>query len=137
MPLGASRSEKNSTLRSMRPTAPTRESILYEEAKSFMYHPKWTGPLFKVMSFIIRIMCLDSHDEQVAAWKALVAAGFPPQATALFSNMNAVGYKDALEKFRPALGAANRIQEVQLARELGDQFRAQYRAAEQLAKAGK
>ena len=102
-----------------------------------MYHSKWTGPLFKVMSFIIRIMCLDSHDEQIAAWQALVAAGFPPQATALFSNMSAVGYKDALEKFRPALGAANRIQEVQLARELGDQFRAQYRAAEQLAKAGK
>jgi iron(III) transport system substrate-binding protein len=109
----------------------------YEEAKSFMYHPKWTSPLFKVMSFIIRIMCLDSHDEQVAAWRALVAAGFPPQATALFSNMSAVGYKDALEKFRPALSAANRIQEVKLARELGDKFRAQYRAAEQLARAGK
>ena len=109
----------------------------YEEAKSFMYHPKWTGPLFKVMSFIIRVMSLDSHEEQVAAWKALVAAGFPPQATALFSNMDAVGYKDALEKFRPALNTANRIQEVQLARELGEKFRAQYRAAEQLAKAGK
>ena len=89
------------------------------------------------MSFIIRVMCLDSHEEQVAAWKALVAAGFPPQATALFSNMDAVGYKDALEKFRPALNTANRIQEVQLARELGEKFRAQYRAAEQLAKAGK
>jgi iron(III) transport system substrate-binding protein len=109
----------------------------YEEAKSFMYHPKWTGPLFKVMSFIIRVMCLDSHDEQVAAWKALVDAGFPPQATALFSNVSSVGYEDALEKFRPALGTANRIQEVQLARELGEKFRAQYRAAEQLAKAGK
>jgi iron(III) transport system substrate-binding protein len=109
----------------------------YEKAKSFMYHPKWTGPLFKVMSFIIRVMSLDSHDEQVAAWEALVAAGFPPQATALFSDTSSVGYKDALEKFRPALNTANRIQEVQLARELGEKFRAQYRAAEQLAKAGK
>jgi len=109
----------------------------YEEAKSFFYHAKWTGPLFKVMSFIIRIMCLDSHDEQAAAWKALVTAGFPPQATAVFGSMDAVGYKDALEKIRPALGAANRIEEVRLARELGDKFRAQYRAAEQLAKARK
>ena len=41
-----------------------------------------------------------------------------------------------LGKFRPALNAADRIEEVQLARELGEQFRAQYRAAEQLAKAG-
>ena len=39
-----------------------------------------------------------------------------------------------MEKIRPTLGAANRIDEVQLARELGDHFRAQYRAAEQLAK---
>jgi iron(III) transport system substrate-binding protein len=109
----------------------------YEEAKSFTYHPEWTGPLFKVMSFIVRIMCLDSHDEQVAAWKALVAAGFPPEATALFSNMDAVNYNEALEKFRPALGSANRIEEVRLARELGGKFRAQYRAAEQLAKQGK
>jgi iron(III) transport system substrate-binding protein len=108
----------------------------YEEAGSFVYHPAWTGPLFKAISFIIRIMCLDSHDEQVAAWRALVAAGFPPKATAAFSDMNAVSYKTAWEKIRPALGATNRIHEVQLARELGGQFRAQYRAAEQLAKAG-
>jgi hypothetical protein len=48
-----------------------------------------------------------------------------------------VSYKIAWEKIRPALSAANRIHEVQLARELGNQFRAQYRQAEQLAKAGK
>jgi iron(III) transport system substrate-binding protein len=109
----------------------------YEEAKTFTYHPKWTGPLFKVMSFIIRIMCLDSHDEQVAAWKALVASGFPPEATALFSNMDAVDYQEAVEKFRPAFSAANRTEEVRLARELGEKFRAQYRAAEELAKKGR
>jgi iron(III) transport system substrate-binding protein len=109
----------------------------YEEAKTFTYHPKWTGPLFKVMGFVIRIMCLDSHDEQVAAWKALIASGFPSEATALFSNMDAVNYKEALEKFRPALSTANRIEEVQLARQLGEKFRAQYRAAKALAKQGK
>jgi ABC-type Fe3+ transport system substrate-binding protein len=109
----------------------------YEEAKSFIYHPKWTGPLFKVVSFVIRTMCLDSHDEQVSAWKALIAAGFPPKATAVFSDMSAVSYKSAWETIRPALSTPNRIQEVQLARKLGNQFRAQYREAEQLAKAGK
>ena len=108
----------------------------YEEAGSFVYHPAWTSPLFKAISFIIRVMCLDSHDEQVAAWRALVAAGFPPEATAVFSDMNAVSYKTAWEKIRPTLSGTNRIGEVQLARELGSQFRAQYRAAEQLAKAG-
>jgi ABC-type Fe3+ transport system substrate-binding protein len=106
----------------------------YQEAKSFIYHSDWTAPLFKVISFIIRVMCLDSHDEQVSAWKALVAAGFPAKATTVFSDMSAVRYTLAWEKIRPALSAANRIHEVQLARELGDRFRAQYRTAEQLAK---
>jgi iron(III) transport system substrate-binding protein len=108
----------------------------YEEAKSFVYHPSWTGPLFKVISFVIRIMCLDSHDEQVDAWKALVHAGFPPKATALFSDVNTVGYRIAMEKIRPALTASDRIDEVRLARELGNRFRGQYRTAEQLANAG-
>ena len=108
----------------------------YREAESFTYHPSWTAPLFKTLSFVIRIMCLDSHDEQVAAWRALVNADFPPKATAVFNDVNSVGYKTAMDKIRPTLSAANRINEVQLARELGNHFRAQYRAAEQLAKAG-
>ena len=117
-------------------TVPIPESILYREAESFIYHPSWTAPLFKTLSFVIRIMCLDSHDEQAAAWKALVNAGFPPKATAVFGDVNTVGYKTAMEKIRPILSGANRINEVQLARELGNHFRAQYRVAEQLAKAG-
>jgi iron(III) transport system substrate-binding protein len=108
----------------------------YREAASFVYHPSWTAPLFKALSFVIRIMCLDSHDEQVVAWKALVNAGFPPKATAVFGDINTVGYKTAMEKIRPTLSGANRIAEVQLARELGNHFRTQYRTAEQLAKAG-
>ena len=108
----------------------------YREAASFIYHPSWTASLFKALSFVIRIMCLDSHDEQLAAWKALIDAGFPPKATAVFSDMNPVGYKTAMDKIRPILSGADRIEEVQLARELGNHFRAQYRAAEQLAKAG-
>ncbi len=109
----------------------------YEEAKLFTYHPKWTAPLFKTMSFIVRVMCLDPHDEQVAAWKALVLANFPPEATAKFSDMSLVSYHAAWQKIRPTLSAADRIQEVQLAKELGTQFRAQYREAERLAREGR
>lgn len=108
----------------------------YEGAKLFTYHPEWTGPLFKAMSFIIRVMCLDSHDEQAAAWKALIEAGFPPKALEKFSNLDAVGYERAMEKIRPALAASNRIDEVRLAKELGEHFRRQYREAEELARKG-
>ncbi len=56
----------------------------YREAESFVYHPSWTAPLFKALSFVIRIMCLDSHDEQVAAWKALVRRGFSAKGNRSF-----------------------------------------------------
>jgi len=109
----------------------------FEEAKLFTYHPAWTGPLFKTMGFIIRVMCLDSHDEQVTAWKALIDAGFPREAFQAFSNVGAVSYEKAMKEIRPALASQNRIDEVRLAKELGDHFRNQYREAARLAKEGK
>lgn len=113
------------------------EVFPYEEAKLFTYHPGWTAPLFKTMSFIIRVMCLDSHDEMAAAWAALAAAGFPREAHRKFSDVSAVEYRAALDQIKPALLSANRIDEVRLARELGEHFRNQYREAERLAKEGR
>jgi len=109
----------------------------YEDAKLFTYHAAWTAPLFRVIGLVIRVMCQDSHDELAAAWRALVAAGFPPRATARFYDVSAVSYAIAREKLRPALASPDRIAEVALTRELTDDFRRQYREAEQLAREGK
>ncbi|MDD5199036.1 MAG: extracellular solute-binding protein [Terrimicrobiaceae bacterium] len=109
----------------------------YEEAASFSYHEAWTGPLFSALRFIIRVSCIDSHDEQAAAWQALIAAGFPPAATAAFNDVSAIDYAAAKEGIRPALKGSTPLEEVQLARRLGDHFRTQYHHAEQLAKEGK
>ncbi|GAB4180308.1 MAG: hypothetical protein Fur0032_21220 [Terrimicrobiaceae bacterium] len=98
----------------------------YEEAKLFTYRPEWTGPLFKTISFAVRVMCLDPHDEQVAAWKALAEAGFPPEADAIFSDMKILSYEQAKSVIRPALSSADRIEEVRMAKELGGHFRDQY-----------
>lgn len=109
----------------------------YEEARLFTYHPAWTGPLFKTMNFIIRVMCLDSHDEQASAWQALMAAHFPREAFKKFTDMSAVDYETAAKVIQPALASQNRLDEVRLAKKLGDKFRAQYREAARLAKEGK
>jgi hypothetical protein len=109
----------------------------YQEAGLFTYHPAWTAPLFKTMSFIIRVMCLDPHDEQASAWKALAAARFPREALRKFSDVSAVDYETALKKIQPVISSPNRIDEVRLAKELGGRFRAQYQEAERLAKEGK
>jgi hypothetical protein len=69
-----------------------------------------------------------------AAWKTLIAAEFPPEATAVFSNVDVVDYAAASGRIRDALGP-NKIREVELARELSDHFRAQYRRAARLAAA--
>jgi ABC-type Fe3+ transport system substrate-binding protein len=108
----------------------------YELARTFTYHEAWTARLFRPISFIFRVMCIDPHDELVAAWQALVAANFPPQATAAFSDVEAVNYAAASGPIRDTLGA-DKIKEVQLAKELADRFRAQYRRAAELARAGK
>ena len=113
------------------------EVLPYEEAKLFTYHPKWTAPLFRVMSFIIRVACLDLHKEQTEAWQALVAARFPREAYRVFTNLDAVNYETARTRLKKALDSKNRIEEVRLAKELSDQFRAQYKEAARLAKEGK
>jgi ABC-type Fe3+ transport system substrate-binding protein len=109
----------------------------YEEAKSFTYHEAWTAPLFSALRFLVRVSCIDAHDEQTAAWRALIAAHIPPQATAAFLDLSAIDYAAAKNTIRPALKGSTPIAEVRLAAQLGDHFRAQYRKAEQLAKEGK
>jgi ABC-type Fe3+ transport system substrate-binding protein len=109
----------------------------YEDAKNFTYHEAWTGPVFRPMTFIIRVMCLDTHDELAAAWRALINAGFPPEATRVFSDMAGVGLAEARGAINDALRAADRINEVRLAKQLSDRFRAQYRETIRLAREGK
>ena len=108
----------------------------YELAKTFTYHPKWTGHLFRPISFIFRVMCIDTHDELTAAWRALIDARFPPEALAAFEDVSAVAYDEAGARIRDAL-TGDKIAEVQLAKELADKFRTQYRHAAELARAGR
>ncbi len=108
----------------------------YELSKTFTYHEKWTGPLFRSIAFIFRVMCIDTHDELTEARGALIAAAFPPEASAAFADVSAVDYDAAGGRIKQALGP-QKIKEVQLAKELADGFRAQYRRAAELARAGK
>jgi ABC-type Fe3+ transport system substrate-binding protein len=108
----------------------------YALAQSFTYRGEWTGALFGPIAFTFRVMCIDTHDELTAAWRALIAAGFPPEATAVFEDVSAVDYAVAGGRMREALGG-DKIKEVQLAKELADRFRAQYRRAGELARAGR
>lgn len=104
----------------------------YREADGFVYHSEWTGHLFGAIRFIIRAMCIDSHDELRDAWRALVEFDFPPEATAVFGDMSAVDYSAASGHIRETLRSADKIEHVRLAKTLSDRFRAQYREAREL-----
>ena len=108
------------------------EIFPYEMARQFTYHDAWTGSLFRPQAFIIRVMCIDTHHELTAAWKALIDAKFPPAAVAEFERLDFVDYLTAQKKIKESLGP-NKMVEVQLAKELADRFRAQYRKTIELA----
>jgi ABC-type Fe3+ transport system substrate-binding protein len=108
----------------------------YVEAQHFTYYEEWTGPLFRVISFAIRVMSIDTHKEQMKAWRALSAAGFPPQAAARFGDLSALTYDECMDRIRAVLRSPDRLQEVRLAKDLADGFRRQYREAAELARQG-
>ena len=115
----------------------------YEAAKSFHYEGKRTAPYFNGIAFVVRVMCIDTHNELTTAWQALIDAqqltgAFPPQALAAFGDVRSVDYAAATTRIRDAVGSsADKITQVQLAKELADGFRATYRRATQLARAGR
>lgn len=104
---------------------------------NFVYHPEWTAPLFRVISFVVQVVAIEPHEELREAWRELVRAGFPPQATAKFDEVTAVDYAAAQKVLRPALGSVQKIEQVRLTKALCDQFRQQYKEAAALARAGK
>lgn len=108
----------------------------YVEAKQFHYHEAWTGPLFRVLSLAIRAMAMDTHQEQVEAWQALIAADFPPQATARFSDLSMLDYQKCREEILPLIKSPDRLKEVQLLRDLSGRLRRQYEEAAALARKG-
>ncbi|MCB1230263.1 MAG: extracellular solute-binding protein [Verrucomicrobiae bacterium] len=111
------------------------DSNPYEIAKDFTYEPNWTGATFGALRFIIRCACVDTHHEQRDAWETIIKAGMPAEAVAVFADVSAIDYDQALGPISETLKARDKLQEVELARELAAHFRAQYgRAASMVTK---
>lgn len=109
------------------------DSPFEDSADRLIYRASWTGGLFREMAFIMRVMCLDTHRELAAAWKAVSDAGMPAEAVATLQDMSRVTYDEAAGMIRRRLAAKSKVEEIELARELGDAFRQQYAKAERLA----
>lgn len=109
----------------------------YALAAEFTYHPEWTAGAFSAIRFIVRVMCVDTHDELKSAWGTWQHFGRPKRALDALEEMNAVRYDTALDSIGRVLRERDRIKETRLARQLSDRFRQQYALVERLAWSGR
>jgi len=108
----------------------------YEKAKSFTYHPEWTGAAFSTLRFLIRVLCVDTHHEQRAAWTAINKGDSPRRAIKVFDDLNYIRYDTALGDINKVVRSRDKVAETRLARILGDNFRGNYKLAAKMARRG-
>jgi iron(III) transport system substrate-binding protein len=114
-----------------------READPYRDAQAFEYHEAWTAPLFSTIRFLVRVMCIDSREELVAARKAIGDESVDSPVWQKLLDVSRVRYDVAMQQIRDTLKSADRVKEVQLAEELTTYFRKQYRDAERMAQASR
>lgn len=114
----------NSTMPNARP---------YEDPGNFTYQKELTSASFNTLRQLVKIMCIDSHEEMKSAWLALRDAGMPADALAVFSDVSVVNYTKA-GKGDPVLDGPDALKAADRATELGEWFRTNYRKAEAMAK---
>jgi hypothetical protein len=112
------------------------EESPFEQDDPLIYRSQWTGGVFRELAFLVRVMCQDTHGELAGAWRAIIAAPEPRKTQALtaLQDLSAVTYERAGAEIKRALTSRDKVDEVKMARELGDAFRRNYARAEAIAK---
>ncbi|MES2661382.1 MAG: extracellular solute-binding protein [Verrucomicrobiota bacterium] len=106
----------------------------YDDPGNFVYQRELTGASFNTLRQLVKIMCIDSHEEMKAAWSAMREAGMPEDAMEVFSDVSIVNYAKAGHG-DPILDGPDALKAADRAAELGEWFRANYRKAEAMARA--
>jgi hypothetical protein len=105
----------------------------YEDPGNFTYQPELTGKSFNTLRQLVKVMCIDSHEEMKSAWRAMHKAGMPAEALAAFSDVSIMPYATG-GKGDPGFDGRDALKTAEHAARIGEWFRANYRKAEQLAK---
>ncbi len=109
------------------------DAMPYTDPGNFTYQHDLTGASFNTLRQIVRIMCIDSHEEMKSAWLALRDAGMPADALAVFSDVSLMTYAKA-GKGDPILDGSDALKAAERATEIGEWFRTNYRKAEAMAR---
>jgi ABC-type Fe3+ transport system substrate-binding protein len=108
----------------------------FQQSEPLVYRDAWTGRYFREMALIIRVMCQDTHVELKQAWRAILSAPEPQRTRALaaMQDLGLINYDRTIGEIRQRLGSRDKVDEVRLAKELGDAFRRNYARAEAIAR---
>jgi len=104
----------------------------YEDEGNFTYDPALTGKVFNTLRQLVKVMCIDSHEEMKDAWDAIIAAGMPADALAVFQDVSRVSYEIAGQG-DPGLDSKDSMVQAERMKELGERFRENYRKARAMA----
>ncbi|MBI3987266.1 MAG: extracellular solute-binding protein [Lentisphaerae bacterium] len=111
------------------------DTLPYEQTGDFVYQPGLTASLFGLIRTLIRAMCIDTHEELAAAWRAIGAAGGPEACPDAWAALQALppdaGYRQA--KADTAKRLSDKLEEARISRDWVVFFQAQYRKARELA----
>ena len=106
----------------------------FDDPGNFTYQRELTGASFNTLRQLVKVMCIDSHEEMKSAWLAIRDAGMPADALAVFSDVSMVSYAKA-GKGDPVLDGNDALKAADHAAKIGEWFRANYRKAEAMARA--
>lgn len=105
----------------------------YEDPGNFTYQKELTGAAFNTLRQLVKVMCIDSHEEMKASWQAIKDAGMPADAVAVFNDVSIVPYAKS-GKGDPRFDGSDALKNAENAALIGEWFRANYRKAEEMAK---
>lgn len=105
----------------------------YEDPGNFTYQKELTGAAFNTLRQLVKVMCIDSHEEMKSAWHALKDAGMPADALAVFHDVSIVTYAKS-GKGDPRFDGSDALKTAENAAAVGEWFRANYRKAEAMAR---
>jgi ABC-type Fe3+ transport system substrate-binding protein len=106
----------------------------YDDPGNFTYQRELTGASFNTLRQLVKVMCIDSHEEMKSAWRALHDAGMPEDALAVFSDVSIMPYSQG-GKGDPGFDGSDALATAAHAARIGEWFRNNYRKAEEMAKA--
>jgi len=106
----------------------------YNDPGNFTYQRELTGAAFNTLRQLVKVMCIDSHEEIKSAWLALRAAGMPAAALAVFADVSIMPYTTGGHGDQQFDGS-DALQTAAHAARIGAWFRANYRRAEAMARA--